>query len=74
MSTWRCPHLLLSAVRQSINIASPPRPQQQIYMSYIMLILQYNVSFTYDSLGRCFRFVYIYARVGVFFCVAAVSR
>ena len=36
-------------------------------MSYIMLILQYNVSFTCDSLGRCFRFVYIYARVGVFF-------
>ena len=41
--------------------------RRALSMSYIMLILQYNVSFTYDSLGRCFRFVYIYARVGVFF-------
>jgi len=27
-----------------------------------------------DRLNRCFRFVYIYARVAVFFRVAAVSR
>jgi len=32
-----------------------------------MLILQYKVSFTYDRLGRCFRFVYIYACIDVFF-------
>jgi len=41
---------------------------------YIMLILEYKVSFTYDRLGRCFRFVYIYACIAVFFCVATVSR
>jgi len=29
--------------------------------SRIMLILQYKASFTYATLGRCFRFVYIYA-------------
>ena len=38
-----------------------------------MLILQYKVSFTYDRLGRCFRFVCIYARIAVF-SVATVSR
>jgi len=27
-----------------------------------MLILRCKESFTYDRLGRCFRFVYIYAR------------
>jgi len=41
---------------------------------YIMLILEYKVSLTYDRLGRCFRFVYIYACIAVFFCVATVSR
>jgi len=39
-----------------------------------MLILQYEMSFTYDSLGRCFRFVYTDVSVVVFFCVATVSR
>jgi len=34
---------------------------------YIMLILEYKVSFTYDRHGRCFRFVYIYACIAVFF-------
>ena len=33
-----------------------------------MLILLYKVSFTYDGLGRCFRFVYIYACIAVFLC------
>jgi len=34
-----------------------------------MLILQYKVSFTYGRLGRCFRFVYIYACcIAVFLC------
>ena len=37
-----------------------------------MLILRYKVSFTYDRLGRCFRFVYIYACIVVVF-VAIVS-
>jgi len=33
------------------------------YIIYYAYILQYKVSFTYDydRLGRCFRFVYIYA-------------
>jgi len=31
-----------------------------------MLILQYKVSFTYDRLGRCFRFVYVYACIVAF--------
>jgi len=35
---------------------------------------QYKVLFTYDRLGRRFRFVYIYACDAVFFCVATVSR
>jgi len=30
-----------------------------------MLILQYKVSFTYDRLGSCFRFGYIYASIAV---------
>ena len=34
-----------------------------------MLILQYKVSFTNDRLGRCFRFVYIYACIAVRFSV-----
>ena len=29
---------------------------------------------TYDGLGRCFRFVYIYACIVVCFCVASVCR
>ena len=33
-----------------------------------VLILQYKVSFSYDRLGRCFRFVYIYACIAVFLC------
>jgi len=28
---------------------------------------------TFDRLGRCFRFVYVYARVLLCFCVATVS-
>jgi len=32
-----------------------------------MLKLQYKVSFTYDRLGRCFRFVSTYAFIAVFF-------
>jgi len=32
----------------------------------IMLILQYKVSFTYDRIGPCLRFVYIYACIAVF--------
>jgi len=39
-----------------------------------MLILQYKVSLTYDRLGRCFRFVYIYACIVVFLCVATASQ
>ena len=39
-----------------------------IDLFFIMLILQYKVSFTYDRLGRCFRFVYIYACIAVFLC------
>ena len=60
-----------------------PRRKFGIFVVYVatslvnkdtyMLILQYKVSFTYDRLGRCFRFVYIYACIAVF-CVAAVSR
>jgi len=34
-----------------------------------MLILQYKASFTCDRPGRCFRFVYIYACIAVFFFV-----
>jgi len=39
-----------------------------------MLILQYKVSFTYDRLGRCFRFVFIYDCIGMFFCVAKFNK
>ena len=39
-----------------------------VYIIFIMPpILQYKVSFTYDRLGRCFRFVYIYACITLFF-------
>jgi len=33
-----------------------------------------KASFTHDRLGRRFRFVYIYACIAVFLCVAIVSR
>ena len=38
-----------------------------------MLILQYKVSFAYDRLGRCFRFVYIYACIAVILCCYCFS-
>jgi len=44
-----------------------------IDLFFIMLILQYKVSFTYDRLGRCFRFVYIYACIAVFLCCYRLS-
>jgi len=44
-----------------------------IDLFFIMLILQYKVSFTYDRLGRCFRFVYIYACIAVFLCCCHFS-
>jgi len=31
------------------------------------------MSFTYDRLGRCFRFVYICVCIAAFFCVATIS-
>ena len=34
----------------------------------IVLVLQHKVSFTHDRLGRCFRFVLIYACIVVFSC------